>query len=125
LFSFIHFFVSSTSSFGTSSIGQGSSLASVASLVSRRNFASSFSASCSQFHQRYTRAFFVRIFQQCQNVTRKMTFVRKIRTYSVDEIDTCMALCFAAVWCFLKKRKRLRASLMMYLTEKPEFDYRM
>jgi len=44
--------------------------------------------SCSQFHQRYTRTFFVRIFQQSQNVTRKMTFVRKICTYNVDEIDT-------------------------------------
>jgi len=42
----------------------------------------------SQFHQRYTRAFFVRIFQQSQNVTRKMTFVQNIRTYNVDEIDT-------------------------------------
>jgi len=46
-------------------------------------------ATCSQFHQRYMRAFFVPIFQQSQNVTRKMTFVRKIRAYNVDEIDTC------------------------------------
>lgn len=52
-----HFFVSSTSSFGTSSMGKGSSFS------SRRNFASTFSASS-------------------------------------------LALCFAAVWCFLKKRKR-------------------
>jgi len=69
-----HFFVSSTSSFGTSSMGKGSSFS------SRRNFASTFSASS-------------------------------------------LALCFAAVWCFLKKRKR--TFFMMYLTEKPEFDYRM
>jgi len=38
------------------------------------------------------RAFFVQIFQQSQNETRKMTFVRKIRTYNVDEIDTYMVL---------------------------------
>ncbi len=43
---------------------------------------------CSQFHQRYTRAFFVQIFQQSQNVTRKTTFIRNICTYNVDEIDT-------------------------------------
>jgi uncharacterized membrane protein len=43
---------------------------------------------CSQFHQRYTRVFFVQIFQQSQNVTRKTTFVQKIRTYNVDVIDT-------------------------------------
>jgi len=41
-----------------------------------------------QFHQRKTGEFFVRIFWQSQNVTRKMTFVRKIRTFNVDEIDT-------------------------------------
>ncbi len=35
-------------------------------------------------------AFFVQIFQQSQNVTRKTTFVRKICTYYVDEIDTCI-----------------------------------
>jgi len=45
---------------------------------------------CSQFHQPYTRAFFVRIFQQSQNITRKTTFVRKTRTYNVDDIDTCI-----------------------------------
>jgi hypothetical protein len=44
--------------------------------------------SSSQFHQRYMRAFFVRIFQQSQIVTRKTTFVRNICTYNVDEIDT-------------------------------------
>jgi len=44
-----------------------------------------------QFHQRYTRAFFVQIFQQSQNITRKMTFVQKIRTYNVDGIDTRLA----------------------------------
>ncbi len=49
------------------------------------------SVTCSQFHQRYTRMFFVQIFQQSQNVTRKMMFVQKIRTYNVDEIDTCSA----------------------------------
>jgi len=43
---------------------------------------------CSQFHQRYTRVFFVQIFQQSQNVTIKTTFVQKICTYNVDEIDT-------------------------------------
>jgi len=43
---------------------------------------------CSQFHQCYTSAFFVQIFQQSQNVTRKTMFVRKICTYNVDEIDT-------------------------------------
>ncbi len=43
---------------------------------------------CSQFHQPCTRAFFGRIFQQSQNVTRKTTFVQKICTYNVDEIDT-------------------------------------
>jgi len=48
--------------------------------------------SSSQFHQRYMRTFFVPIFQQSQNVTRKMTFVRKIRTYTVDEIDTWMSM---------------------------------
>jgi len=40
-----------------------------------------------KFHQPYMRAFFVRIFQQSQNVTRKTTFVQKIRTYNVDEIE--------------------------------------
>ncbi len=40
----------------------------------------------SQFHQRFKRAFFVLIFQQSQNVTRKTTFVRKIRTYNVEKI---------------------------------------
>jgi len=43
---------------------------------------------CRQFHQRKTREFFVQIFWKSQNVTRKMTFVRKIRTFNVDEIDT-------------------------------------
>ena len=43
---------------------------------------------CRQFHQRYTRAFFVQIFQQSQKITRKTMFVRKICTYNVDEIDT-------------------------------------
>ncbi len=42
----------------------------------------------SQFHQQYRRAFFEQIFQQSQNVTRKMTFVGKNRMYNVDEIDT-------------------------------------
>ncbi len=46
------------------------------------------SPSCSQFHQHYTPAFFVRIFQQSQNVNRKTMFVRNIRTYNADEIDT-------------------------------------
>ncbi len=36
-----------------------------------------------QFHQR----FYVQIFWQSQNVTRKMTFVRKICAFNVDEID--------------------------------------
>jgi len=40
-----------------------------------------------QFHQRYTRTFFLQIFQQSQNVTSKTTFVPKICTYNVDEID--------------------------------------
>ncbi len=36
----------------------------------------------------HRRAFFVRFFWQSQKITRKITFVRKIRTYNVDEIDT-------------------------------------
>jgi len=31
-------------------------------------------------------------FNKAENVTRKMTFVRKIRTYNVDEIDTWLHL---------------------------------
>jgi hypothetical protein len=38
--------------------------------------------------------FFVRIFQQSQNVTRKTTLVQNIRTYNVDEIDTRSAVIF-------------------------------
>jgi len=40
-----------------------------------------------QFHQRLTRAFFVRKFVQSQNITRKKVSVRKIREFHVDEID--------------------------------------
>jgi hypothetical protein len=40
-----------------------------------------------QFHQRFTRVFFVRKFVQSQNVTRKKAFVRKICAFHVDEID--------------------------------------
>ncbi len=47
-----------------------------------------YASSCSQFHQHYTREFFVWIFQQSQNITRKTTCVQKIRMYNVDEIDT-------------------------------------
>jgi len=43
------------------------------------------------------RAFFVQIFQQSQNVTRKMTFVQKIPTYNVDEIDTWTEIIFLVV----------------------------
>jgi len=46
-----------------------------------------YNVTSSQFHQRYTRAFFVRIFQQSQNVTRKTRFVQKIVRKNVDEID--------------------------------------
>jgi len=41
-----------------------------------------------QFHQRYTRVFFVQVFQQSQNVTSKTMFVRNICTHNFDEIDT-------------------------------------
>ncbi len=41
-----------------------------------------------QFHQHFTRSFFVQIFQQRQNVTRKKTFVQKTRVFNVDEIDS-------------------------------------
>ncbi len=55
--------------------------------------------SYSQFHQRYTCAFFVRIFQQSQNVTRKMMFLRNICTHNVDEIDTCqLQRVFQGLW---------------------------
>ncbi len=40
-----------------------------------------------QFHQRFF-AFFVRKFYQIKIVTRKKTFVRKIRTFNVGEIDS-------------------------------------
>jgi len=44
-----------------------------------------------QFHQRFTRKFFIRIIRQSQNVTRKSCQKRlsyeKIRAYNVDEID--------------------------------------
>jgi len=40
-----------------------------------------------QFHQRFTRAFFVRKFVQSQNVTRKKAFVCKICAFNVDEFD--------------------------------------
>jgi len=40
-----------------------------------------------QIHQRFTYEFFVRIFWQSQNVTRKTKFVRKICAFNVDEID--------------------------------------
>ncbi len=40
-----------------------------------------------QFHQHYTREFFVRKFIQSQNVSRKLAFVRKIHAFNVDEID--------------------------------------
>ncbi len=48
-----------------------------------------FHSSCRQFHQGYTRVFFVRIFRQSQKVTRKTMLVQKIRRYKVDVIDTC------------------------------------
>jgi len=51
-------------------------------------FSSPFLYSRGQFHQRFLRAFFVRKFVQSQNVTRKKTFVRKIRAFNVDEIDS-------------------------------------
>ncbi len=41
-----------------------------------------------QFNQHFTYDFFVQIFWQSQNVTRKTKFVRKIRAFNVDEIDT-------------------------------------
>jgi len=40
-----------------------------------------------QFHQRFTRTFFVQKFVQSQNVTRKKAFVRKICMFNVDKID--------------------------------------
>jgi len=40
-----------------------------------------------QFHQHFTRAFFVQKFVQSQNVTRNKAFVREIRSFNVDEID--------------------------------------
>jgi hypothetical protein len=61
------------------------------------NFGKLLKIICSQFHQHYTRAFFVQIFQQSQYITRKTTFVRKICTYSVDEIDTWQ-LIFKVIW---------------------------
>ncbi len=43
---------------------------------------------CRQFHQHFTYDFFVRIFWQSQNVTRKLKFIQKIRSFNVDEIIT-------------------------------------
>jgi len=40
-----------------------------------------------QFHQRFTRSFFVRKFVQSQNVSWKKAFIRKIRAFNIDEID--------------------------------------
>jgi len=40
-----------------------------------------------QFHQPFTRTFFVQKFVQSQNVTRKKAFIRKICAFNVDEID--------------------------------------
>jgi hypothetical protein len=42
----------------------------------------------SQFYQRFTRAFFIRMFVQSQNVTRKKAFVRNRCAKNVDEIDS-------------------------------------
>jgi len=69
-------------------------------------------SACGQFHHHYTRAFFVRIFQQSQNVTRKTTFLRNFRTYNVDEIDTCKAVQFlVSVAATVKQVQRPRHSL--------------
>jgi len=40
-----------------------------------------------QFHQHFTRAFFVRKFVQCQTLSKEKTFVPKMGEYNVDEID--------------------------------------
>jgi len=42
---------------------------------------------CRQFHQHFTRAFFVRKFVQCQTLSKEKTFVPKMGEYNVDEID--------------------------------------
>jgi len=46
-----------------------------------------FESSRCQFHQHFTRTFFVQKFLQSQNVTRKKAFICKIRAFNVDEID--------------------------------------
>ena len=40
-----------------------------------------------QFHQCFTRAFFVQKFVLSQNVTRKKAFVRKICAFKVDDVN--------------------------------------
>jgi len=50
-------------------------------------FTRSFWACRCQFHQRFMYKFFVQIFWQSQNVTRKTKFVQKICAFNVDEID--------------------------------------
>jgi len=40
-----------------------------------------------QFHQRFTRAFFVQKFVQSQTLSREKTFVCKICAFNVDKID--------------------------------------
>jgi len=41
-----------------------------------------------QFHQHFTRAFFVQKFVQSQTLSREKIFVQKMHVQNVDEIDT-------------------------------------
>ncbi len=64
-----------------------------------------------RFHQRFSRAFFLRLIQ---NITRKKMFVRKTRAKNVGEIDTLLDLCHQSgwtittlvSWCNMMQRKQ-------------------
>jgi len=70
-----------------------------------------------QFHQHFTYEFFVQIFWQSQNVTRKMTFVRKICLFNVNEIDGRCQFHqhFTSSFCARKSQKR-KKTLMTWLS---------
>jgi hypothetical protein len=74
-----------------------------------------------QFHQRFTRSFFVRKFVQSQNVTRKKAFVRKIWAFNVDEIDLWWVICLRKEnMKILQVNKILMEKLKIVIACKPQ-----
>jgi len=61
--------------------------------------------------------FFVRKFVQSQNVTRKKTFVQKMCTFNVDEIDTGMIFFFNLASIEAKKSKLVCTNLYLLVTK--------